>query len=108
MKKQDKEISLEDIKKKLDELQKYIYDNYVDIIDNIKITENKDIEKIICDKYKLNSIIVNQENLNLDSIDRYINSIDKAILCFDVKRLNLDLEGIKFVLDSNDIVKKID
>jgi len=108
LKKQNKDITLVEIKKSLDELQKYIYDNYVDIIDNIKISENKDIEKIICDKYQLNSIIVNAENLSLDNIDKYIESIDKAILYYDVKRLNLDLDGIKFLLDSDDIVKKID
>ena len=98
----------EKIKASLDELQKYIYDNYVDIIDNIKISDVKDIEKIICDKYQLNDITVNPESLNIDEIDKYIESISKAILYFDVERLNIDLESIKFLLDSDEIVKKID
>ena len=108
IRKENKDITPDEIKKSLDELQKYIYDNYVDIIDNIKITDNKDIEKIICDKYQLDGVTVNVENLTLDSIDSYIDSIDKAILYFDVDRLNIDLEAIKFLLDSDDIVKKID
>ena len=108
IRKENKEITPDEIKRSLDELQKYIYDNYVDIIDNIKISDSKDIEKIICDKYQLNDIIVNQENLSLDNIDKYIESIDRAILYFDVKRLNIDLEGIKFLHDTEEIVKKID
>ena len=108
LKKDNPDITLDEIKEKIDELQKYIYDNYVDIIDNIRIIENKDIGKIICDKYKLNSIIVNEDNLSLDQIDAYIKSIDNAILYFDVKRLNLDLNGIKFILDSRELFKKID
>ena len=108
LKKEDSEISLEDIKGKIDELQKYIYDNYVDIIDNIKISEGKDIEKIMCEKYKLNSINVNPENLELDQIDKYIQSVDRAILYFDVEKLNLDLIGIKFILDSKEMFNRID
>ena len=108
IRKENKDITPEEIKSSLDELQKYIYDNYVDIIDNIKISDTKDIEKIIIDKYQLNDIIVNSENLDLDSIDKYISNVDKIILYYDVKRLNIDLEGIKFLLDSDDIVKKID
>ena len=108
IRKENKEITPEEIKASLDELQKYIYDNYVDIIDNIKISDVKDIEKIICDKYQLNDITVNPESLNIDEIDKYIESISKAILYFDVERLNIDLESIKFLLDSDEIVKKID
>ena len=108
IRKENKDITPEEIKASLDELQKYIYDNYVDIIDNIKISDNKDIIKIICEKYQLNGITVNQDNLTLDTIDAYIKDIDKAILLFDVDRLNIDLDGIKFLLDSDEIVKKID
>ena len=108
LKKENSEITLDEIKEKIDELQKYIYDNYVDIIDNIKIIENKDISKIICEKYKLNSINVNPDNLELDQIDSYIKNIDSAILYFDVQKLNLDLNGIKFILDSREMLKKFD
>ena len=108
LKKENSDITTEEIKSRLDELQKYIYDNYVDIIDNIRISENKELDKIVCDKYKLNGINVNHDNLELDAIDKYIQTIDKAILYFNIDKLHLDLEGIKFVLDSKDIVKKID
>lgn len=108
IRKENKEITPDEIKASLDELQKYIYDNYVDIIDNIKISDTKDISKIICDKYQLNDITVDTESLSLDAIDKYIENIGKAILFFDIERLNIDLEGIKFLLDSDDIVKKID
>ena len=108
IRKENKDITPEEIKESLDELQKYIYDNYVDIIDNIKISDVKDIEKIICEKYQLNDITVDPESLNIDEIDKYIENIGKAILYFDVERLNIDLEGIKFLLDSDEIVKKID
>ena len=50
LKRENSDITLEEIKERMDELQKYIYDNYVDIIDNIKIIEDKDIGKIICEK----------------------------------------------------------
>ncbi len=105
LKKENAEITTDQIKEQIDELQKYIYDNYVDIIDNIKIIENKDIGKIICDKYQLNSIIVKPENLDLSTIDKYIETIDKTILFFDIDNLALDLEGIKFIQDAKDTLK---
>ena len=108
LKKQNSDITTEEILAKLDELQKYIYDNYVDIIDNIRIIENKELDKVVCDKYKLNDLIVNHDNLTLDQIDKYIVSVDKAILFYDIDRLNINLEGIKFILDTDDIFKKID
>ena len=108
LKRENNDITTEEILAKLDELQKYIYDNYVDIIDNIRISENKELDKIVCDKYKLNDINVTSDNLVLDQIDKYITTVDKAILYYDVEKLNIDIEGIKFILDTENIVKKID
>lgn len=108
LKKSNAEITVAEIKDKLNELQKYIYDNYVDIIDNIRISENKELDKIVMDKYSLNEIKISPENLSLDSIDKFISNVDKCILYFDVDKLKLDLEGIKFMLDSSELIKKID
>ena len=56
LKKDNPDISVKDIDNKLLELQRFIYDNNSDILNNININDEKEMDKIICEKYKLNNI----------------------------------------------------
>ena len=108
VKKNNAEADLREIKDTMLELEKFIYDNYIDIINNITIKEDKEVDKVIFEKYKLNSINVNIEKLTEDQIDKYLLSIDKLILHYDIQNLGIDLSDIKFLLDTNETLKKID
>ena len=105
IKTQNEEADIEYIKDSMLELQKFIYDNYIDIINNVTILEERELDKIICEKYKLNSIAITPEKMDLEQIDVLISNIHKLLLNYDIERLGLNLKDIKFLLDVPEIVK---
>ena len=105
IKAQNEDADIETIKDSMLELQKFIYDNYIDIINNVTILEERELDKIICEKYKLNSISITPEKMDLDQIDVLISDIHKLLLNYDINRLGLNLKDIKFLLDVPEIVK---
>ena len=105
LEKEYEELDLEMIDKKIIELNKYLYDYKPDAMDNITISEEIDIPKIIVEKYKMNSIIVDEASLNLGSIKKTIESVDKLLIYFDIYNLMMNLQEIKFVIDVPDELK---
>ena len=108
LKKNNENISVKEIDSKLLELQKFIYDNDSDILNNININDEKEMNKIICEKYKLNNIDINIEKLDLSEIDKLIEDVQKLITKFDIEKNNIDLNEIKYLIDVNDTMKKFD
>ncbi len=100
LQKQEIEINIKAIDDNLLDLQKYIYDRSVDVIDNIVLQEEKDVLEMISQKYKLNGIIVDEEKISGDQIDRVIENINKLLVYYDIKDLNINLSDIKYVIDS--------
>lgn len=89
------------VNEKLPKLKSFIYDNSLSIINNLTITSEKNIPQIIADRYKLMNIIINEESLNLDSINTVINDINNLIISADMKRNNFSLDDVEFVMDVN-------
>ncbi len=100
LQKQGEEITIDVINDTLFEIQKYIYDRIVDIIDNIVLLDEKDISEMISQKFKLNGIKVDEEKINSDQIDKVVYSIDKLLIHYDICNLKMDLAAIEFVIDS--------
>ena len=82
------------------ELQRFIYDRNVDVIDNVVLSEEKDISKMISDMYKLNGIVVDEEKLNNDQVDKIIEGVNKLIIYFDILNLEIDLSEIRYIIDA--------
>ncbi|MBQ6284856.1 MAG: hypothetical protein IJK67_00900 [Bacilli bacterium] len=101
LEKQEVEINIKSIDDNIHELQKYIYDRNVDVIDNIGLLEEKDVLEMITQKYKLNGIIVDEEKISGDQVDKVIESIDKLLIYYDIINLGINLKDIKFVIDSS-------
>ena len=64
LEKNNDETNMESIENHLIRLQSYIYDYEINIIDNISISEDKDVASIIVDMYVLNNI-----NITIDDLD---------------------------------------
>lgn len=105
LKKNDPDITVKDIDSKLLELQKFIYDNNSDILNNININDEKEMNKIICEKYKLNNIEFSMERLDLSEIDKLIEDVKKLIVKYDVERNGIDLNEIKYLIEVKDTLK---
>ena len=84
----------------------FIYTNDLNIINNISITENKNISQIISDRYRLIKIDVKEEKIDQDNIDSYLDSIDTLIIYYDLNREGIDLDEISFILYINKLREK--
>ena len=105
LKKDNPDISVKEIDSKLLELQKFIYDNNSEILNNININDEKEMNRIIYEKYKLNNIELSMEKLDLSEIDNLIEDVEKLITKFDVERNDIDLNEIKYLIDVVDTMK---
>ena len=103
---QNEELSLENIDAHMLELNKYIYDSSCEIINNIVIAEEKNIPKIISEMYKLNSIIVDENKLTKEQIDKFIEIVDKLLIYYDVYTLMMNLKEIKYLIQAPEALNK--
>ena len=87
-------------------LQKYLYDYHKDIINNIYIEEDKQMDKIIVEMYKRNSIVLSEEDISADNISKYLDSVNKLIVYFDVYTVMLNLKDVDFILKVPNVLKK--
>lgn len=106
LEKEGEEITVDIVNKNMLTLQKYLYDNYIDIINNITIDEDKQIDKIIVEMYKRNSIVLSEDDISVDQIDKYLDSVNKLIVYFDVYTVMLNLKDVDFILKVPNVLKK--
>ena len=52
--------------------------------------------------YNLNGILVGEDKLDDEQIDRLIENVNKILICYDIKRLKVELKDFKFILDVKD------
>lgn len=97
---QNSNLSIDDVVNKVNELKMYLIDNNLNIISNIKIIQDSDIVMNIVDHYSLLKINITYEDIN-ENIDNLIKSIDTLITFYDMKKLNINIDMINFVLQVN-------
>ena len=102
LEKHEIEVNIENIDKELYKLYKYIYDGDFSLINNIILSDDKDPIKIISEMYTLNGILVGEDKLDDEQIDRLIENVNKILICYDIKRLKVELKDFKFILDVKD------
>lgn len=90
-----KGIEENDIEEKIQNLGAFINYPYCTIINNIKMTENKEIWMIIKDRYKLLNINIEKEDLELDNIDPLINTIKVIMQAHNIRKNKIDLNKIE-------------
>lgn len=90
-------LNVEELTKLINKLKNYLYTNKLNIISNIKIIENANIVQNITDHYSLLSININETDLE-NEIDSTIKNIDILINYYDIKRLNIDMNKVDFLI----------
>lgn len=106
--KENPSITLEEVQKTILDLKEFIYSPYNTIINNITITEEKNIPFIITDCYKLLNINITSENLNDNSsIDNMLDNIRIIDYSNILKRQQMDVGDIDYIIQIDEINKKI-
>ncbi len=106
LEKTGEEINVDVVNKNMLNLQKYLYDYHKDIINNIYIEEDKQIDKIIVEMYKRNSIVLTEDDISIDNINKYLDSVNKLIVYFDVYTVMINLKDVDFILKVPNVLKK--
>lgn len=104
--KQNKDITPKEIDDVIAQLKKYIRNPYFTIINNIKMSEEKDIALIIKDRYKLLNFNIEKEDLNEDNLENLLNELQKINISNNIKKAGLNVNSIKYLCEYKKILEK--
>lgn len=104
--KQFPDITEDEINSMIIRLKEAIKEPNFSVINNMNITEVKDMSIIIKDKYKLLGLNVNKEDFEEGSVDS-LNASAKTLTIFNnIKNSNLTIEELDFMCKAKEILKK--
>ena len=103
--KNDKTIVQEKIDEEIEKLNEFLKNPYNNIINNLTITEEKDIALIIKDRYKLLSFNIEKEDFTENSIDEMITILENIMISINMNRAELTVEDIEEIIALRDILK---
>ena len=104
--KNNPQILPEEIVENINELKKFMKSPYHTIMKNIHISDDKNIQIIIKDRYRLLNFKVEKEDLdegNIDSLERNLKAMKMSL---DLEKAGLDIEDIEIVCKMKDLLKK--
>lgn len=104
--KQFPEIIEDEINAMIEKLKDFVKLPYFSVINNINITETKDLTIIIKDKYKLLGLNVNKEDFEESSIDGLANVTRALTMKDNIQHSNLSVEDIGFMCKAKEILKR--
>lgn len=103
--KQFPEILEDEINSMIIRLKEAIKEPNFSVINNMNITEVKDMTIIIKDKYKLLGLNINKEDFEEGNIES-LNSLTKTLTIYsNIKSSNITLEEIEFMCKAKEILK---
>ena len=89
--------------KELTTINNIINSPYLNLINNLWITDEKNISLIIIDKYNLYNFKLTKDMLEEENISTLIQNIKYILTSIQLKKHNLDEDKIKFIKDSENI-----
>lgn len=89
--------------KELTAINNIINSPYLNLINNLWITDEKNISLIIIDKYNLYNFKLTKDMLEEENISTLIQNIKYILTSIQLKKHNLDEDKIKFIKDSENI-----
>ena len=104
--KQFPEITEDEINAMVIRLKESIKEPGFSVINNINITEVKDMSIIIKDKYKLLGLNVNKEDFEEGSVESLTNLVKTLNIYNNIKISNLTMQDIEFMCKAKEILKK--
>ena len=95
----NKDIDISEINK----LRLFVYNPYNYILNNILISEDKDISMLIMDRYNLFGFNLTKDKLDKDNIDNLIKELEIILNSIVMNKNRITDSRIKFIKDTNNI-----
>lgn len=102
----NEEITDQEIKDDIDNLKDFIYYPNNNFVNNISISDMRDIVTIILDKYKLMNMIITKEQLEDNNLDIFISTVSKIIIGGYVGRGNIKYTDLVNACEMKKILEK--
>lgn len=99
------DILQDEIKTKIANFKQFVEFPNIIIINNIKITEDKDMAIVVKDKYNLCNINITVGDLSEENIDNLIATVNNICLYSYINKSKVTVEDIKFILQANKILE---
>ncbi len=92
--------------------QSNIYDEFAKnptnlIVKGLPVFEDNNIPRIIANKYKLNNILINEDDLTPDNLDALKNKISLITRINKINESDTTVEKIWFIVNANKIIEKM-
>ena len=101
----NKTITQDKIDEQIESLDNFLKNPYNNIINNLTITEDKDVAMIIKDRYKLLSFNIEKEDFSAKSVDSMITTLENIATSISLKKIGLTVEGIEEILELKEVLK---
>lgn len=101
-----KDIVEDDINKMIERFIVFIRLSHFSVLNNINISEKKDIAVVIKDKHKLLGVEISKENFADANFDEFVKQVQIIDYYNDIQRSNIPLEDIQFIINARAILKK--
>lgn len=103
--KHNPQIEAQEIEENIKALKQFMKSPYHTIMKNIHISDDKNIQIIIKDRYRLLNFKVEKEDLDEDSIDSLERNLKAMKLSFDLEKAGLNIEEIENICKIKDLLK---
>ena len=92
--------------------QSNIYDEFAKnptnlIVKGLPVFENNNIPRIIANKYKLNNLLINEDDITPDNLDSLKNKIALITRINKINNSDTTVEKIWFIVNANKIIEKM-
>ncbi len=82
----------------LDRYFDFIYSPYIDFLRKINAFTNTDVSSVIVDKYRLLGININIDEISVDTLDSFMDTVNYIKTVYDISKSKLSLENIYFII----------
>lgn len=107
-KKNDEDITIDEINDNLKELEMFVRSPYNMFINNLEILGGYDVALIVLDRYKLENINITKEDIEKDALDTAIKNISLLCNYYKIAKLEkIDLSKIIEYYKINNLLKKL-
>ena len=99
LKEENDEISIDIIDRSIESISNYVYEANINLINNVLITEDKNLAQIVADRYKMSNIKIEEGQLEKETIDNTLMKILEIITYYDVQKTNFDTNKVEFLVE---------
>ncbi len=101
------DIQEEGINQIVDELKDFVNWPYFTILNNIKLSDQKNIMLIIKDRYNLLNMNVSRDDLAVDNVETVINTLKKCETYYYIMKNNIDLQVVSETYEFKKILNNL-